>query len=93
MKFRKRLFTILALLVLILMVWVTVFYAGADKPEEATYGEDANDVLNSVAWSVWICLFAPFLAFFSLMAWRNSVGLTTERRHQEQLEALRQQQR
>jgi hypothetical protein len=87
MTFRKRLFAVLAVICLVWMIYVIAFYGGGGAENEALSAE-ANTGLNAVAGSVWLCITLPFFALFSLLAWRNSVGLRSERQHREHIEAL-----
>ena len=100
MLFRKRLFTVLALIALgwvALGFWSTSTYnatrnveVGEDVSERSAY--QAGQVLGSgLAIGFFLCTGFPLFLIFALLAWRNSVGLTNERRHQEQLAAMQRQ--
>jgi hypothetical protein len=94
MLFRKRLFTLLALLALgwiALGFWSTSTYnatrnaeVGAEVSERPGY--QAGQVVGSgLALTFFLCTGLPLLLTFSLLAWRNGVGLRNERRHQEEV--------
>ena len=93
MKTRQRIFWALAILTMLFTcLWI---YTGQqaineDDPDlddetEAIIDETAGGIAGTIQI---FCGGVVFL-FFVLLAWRNGVGLATERRHQEQLEAVR----
>lgn len=98
MLFRKRLFTVLALIALgwmALGVWSTSTYnakrnadVGAEVIERPGY-QAGQAVGSGLALTFFLCTGLPLLLAFSLMAWRNSVGLANERRHRETIAALK----
>lgn len=88
MRFRKRLFTGLALLVLILLAGIYLSYASTEPTEDVT-SEDAFNLGKAAGFSMFACVLLPLFALFALLGWRNSVGLRSEQRHREQLDALR----
>lgn len=51
--------------------------------------EAASEIGVGAGATIVLCVGGFFFALFALLAWRNGVGLATERRHQEQLEAAR----
>lgn len=99
MLFRKRLFTVLALISLLYLVYG---FTGLGKVTQESL-EDTAALNNSTERGAaqlgvgigvtgvtlfLICTGLPMFFLFSLLAWRNGVGLRTEQRHQEQLAAL-----
>lgn len=93
MKFRKRLFSLLAVLVVLNgIVWITSYNDDVQQIEVQNETEQAaRDVGEGIGVTIILCLSIPFFVAFALLAWRNSVGLRAEERHQEHIEALRQQ--
>src|SRR5574341_1623164 len=106
MLFRKRLFTILAILAL---GWIVLGFTSTSSYNEKRNGEVGTEVSTSSGYqagqvvgstfaiSFFLCSGIPLFLAFNLLAWRNSVGLrhqrdqeAVERRHQEALEAMRQ---
>lgn len=97
MRFRANLFTILAILSLLFIIYGLSVSGGAFStvvstpvPAASADARTAGAAIGAgISATVFLCLGAPFLLFFSLLAWRNRVGIRTEQRHQEQLSALR----
>lgn len=95
MKFRSRffgVFFILALLWLGLGYYVTSQAVVDVSATPVPGGSAAKAVqtlgITSVGMSVFLCTGLPLAFLFGLLAWRNAVGLRTERRHQETIAAL-----
>ena len=100
MLFRKRLFTLLALLVLAAVVLLVYNYLTVSvEPDESVASDELSQGAYEVGASIGrglgitltLCIGLPLFGLFALLGWRNSVGIKTERRHQEQLEVLKQQ--
>lgn len=90
MKFRRNCFTTLFLLTLIIGVLWLVSGLSASNTQTDTEAEEAGQTIGQgIGATIILCITLPLVALFALMAWRNSVGMATERRHQEQLDALR----
>ena len=98
MKFRRTLFTILALLAL---AWIVYgLFVSAQATSETIASAETRAGTNTEAFQAgaaiggtaavtfFICSGAPFLLIFGLLAWRNGVGIQNERRHQETLAAM-----
>ncbi len=94
MRFRKNCFSILALLmVVVAILWVASGVSESNKTETNSEAEETGKTIGQgIGVGLILCISIPLVFFFALMAWRNSVGLATERRHKEQLDALRGQQ-
>lgn len=94
MRFRKRFFGILALLtVIIAIAWIATGLSATEEKETTSEAEEVGKTIGQgIGVSLILCITLPLALFFALLSWRNSVGLATERRHQEELEALRRQQ-
>lgn len=99
MLFRKRLFTILAILAL---GWIALGFlstssynakrnleVGAEVVERPGY-QTGQAVGSTLALSFFLCSGIPAFTVFSLLAWRNGVGLRNQREHRELLETIRQ---
>jgi hypothetical protein len=94
MLLRKRLFTILAVLAL---AWMALGFlstssyntkrnveVGAETSTSAGY--QAGQVVGSgMVITFFLCTGLPALVTFSLLAWRNAVGLRNERMHREEV--------
>jgi len=93
MRFRKNCFGILALLTVIVAVaWIASGLAATEEEPTTSEAEEAGRTIGQGSGVTTIlCITIPLALFFALLSWRNSVGLGTERRHQEELEALRKQ--
>lgn len=91
MRFRKRLFYTLALLTVVLAVaWMAAGVNESDKVETTTEAEETGkEIGQGIGVTMIFCITLPFFALFMLLGWRNGVGLRNERRHQEQIEALK----
>jgi hypothetical protein len=98
MRFRKRLFTVLALLIGLGMCWLIGAAAlnwGEFSDQTAATGGDREvaETVGAMAWlaesSVYLCVGIPLFFLFALLGWRNSVGLREEKRHQERLQTGR----
>lgn len=93
MRFRKRLFTALALLSIL---WIVGgFLISSDAYQETTQTStdaayNTGAAIGAGAMSTLsLCSGLILLTVFSLLAWRNGVGLKAEQRHKEQLEVMR----
>lgn len=96
MLFRKRLFTGLGVLLLIVTLLLFAVQISAD-PDESVQYESAFRLGQGLGAAIILCVPAPFITLFLLLGWRNAVGLRNEarereveRRHREQLEIVRQ---
>lgn len=93
MKFRSRLFGVLAILTVLLVIGLV---AGAD-PSNETCVETTNQAAceagsaigTGAAVSIVLCVGLILFVTFALLAWRNGAGYRVERRHREQLEAAK----
>jgi hypothetical protein len=93
MRFRKNMFTLLAFLVVLgACAWATQFSENVEElgPAESEAEETGRVLGEGAGYGLIACVTIPFFAVFSLLAWRNAVGIRTEQRHQEQIEAMRQ---
>lgn len=100
MRFRKYLFTILALLVL---VWIVnglgIIGSNTNKQlqseqAQASDAYQAGTLIGSgISGTIVLCITVPLFFLFALLAWRNSVGLTNKKRHEETIAALQQKQK
>lgn len=91
MKFRRNCFSIVALAVLALgILWIAAGVSESDTPTESEAEEVGQTIGQSIGVTLILCITLPLTLFFALLAWRNSVGMATERRHQEHIAALRQ---
>lgn len=92
MKFRKRLFSVLAVLVFLGgVVWALEY--DEDVQEVAVENEveaAARDVGEGIGMGIIFCVTAPLVGLFALLAWRNAVGIRTEERHREHMDVMRQ---
>ena len=93
MKFRQRLFWILAVLV---VLYVSAAVLTDTNTSEICADASNTEVCNAAAsvgagigTTIVLCIGAFLFTVFALLAWRNGVGLATERRHQEQLAVAR----
>lgn len=92
LKFRKRLFWGLALLVLAFMA-LMVFSPGTSYEDAiAQSGYEAGSLQaesyalgTSIAWMAVVCVGTPVFVVFALLGWRNGVGLRQEIRHREMM--------
>lgn len=102
MRFRKRLFTVLAILSLGWIVWGLSVTGGAvgtsSERADATYQQDSIERASAtvgigigagLSTAIFLCTGLPLLLLFSLLAWRNGVGLREKQRHEEMLAAVR----
>lgn len=104
MKFRSRLFGVLALLSLAWicygvftassvasnMLSATVTPAGNLDAETAQAARAAGVGIGAgIGLTFFLCSGLPLFVLFSLLSWRNSVGLRKEQMHREQLEAIK----
>lgn len=104
MKFRSRLFGVLALLSLAWicygmftassvasnMLSATVTPAGNLDAETARAARAAGVGIGAgIGLTFFLCSGLPLFVLFSLLSWRNSVGLRKEQMHREQLEAIK----
>lgn len=100
MQFRSRFFGFLFILSLL---WICGGSALMSNAVQRTVDQNPNatDTTEATAFNAgagiggglgitfFACTGLPLAAFFGLMAWRNSVGLRNDKRHKEQLDALR----
>lgn len=99
MRFRKWLFTLLALLAL---AWIVMGLSATSNAFQTGVARNAalegvqQDAANTgttlgagLTSTVTLCTGLPLLLLFSLLAWRNAVGIREKKRHQEVLQALR----
>ncbi len=106
MKLRSQLFGILALLSLAWLCYgfsatSSAFSNVMSTPIATSDGLDVDTAKAATALGAGIgsglgitffaCTSLPFTLLFGLLAWRNSVGLKTQKRHEEMLEATRNQ--
>lgn len=96
MRFRKNLFTVLALVALLWMIYgfsVTGRVASnqfQSEPAQTSAAYQAGTTIGAgIATSFVLCTGAPLLFLFALLAWRNGVGLTSKKRHEETIAALK----
>lgn len=104
MKFRSRLFGVLALLSLAWMCYgvyasssvasnlleATVTPASGIDTETAQAARTVGVGIGAgIGLTFFLCSGIPFFLLFSLLSWRNSAGLRKEQMHQEQLNAIR----
>lgn len=105
MKFRSRLFAFLAFLAVLWMCYgvfgsslalsnftdrPTPIPAGGLTSEQRTSAQNAGATVGAgLGLTFFACTGLPFFAVFSLLSWRNSVGLKRDKQHKEQLDALR----
>jgi ribose/xylose/arabinose/galactoside ABC-type transport system permease subunit len=93
MKFRQRFFWFLAFVALMWIVYgLTVTGQAVDEvgATAVSSAEQAGVAVGAgLAMTTFMCTGLPFFFLFALLAWRNGVGLRTEKRHQEMLEATR----
>ena len=96
MRFRQVLFTILALLAL---VWILFGISTTGQVVDNTVAESSRygsstayqagvAIGAGLGLTFFICTGLPFLVTFSLLAWRNGVGARNEQRHQEMIGAI-----
>lgn len=101
MKFRMWLFRILAALT-VLYVLVAASSAGEintqsraecerqfSTPSQIELCMTGSDIGTGLGVTVVLCLGGFFFGIFALLAWRNGVGLRTQRQHEEMLAAQR----
>jgi hypothetical protein len=104
MKFRQRLFGFLALVSLAWVCYgvyastnafsavtqATVTPSGSLSAQDTAALRTAGAGIGAgIGLTVFLCTGGlPFIVF-SLLSWRNGVGLTRERQHKEQIEALK----
>lgn len=97
MRFRANLFTVLAILALLFIIYgfavsSNAFNAVVSTPVPASSADarTAGAAIGAgIASTTFLCMGSPFLVLFSLLAWRNRAGIRAEERHQEQLDAIR----
>ena len=105
MKFRSRLFGVLALLALAWLCYGMFAYtsyfgtflnratpvpSGSLSSEDRTAIQNAGATIGTgVGMTFVLCTGLPLLALFGLLSWRNGVGLRKEQMHREQLEAIK----
>lgn len=105
MKFRSRFFGFLAFLSLLwicygLFAYTTYFGNFTNRPtpppqggltsEERTNLQTAGATVGTgIGMTFVLCTGLPFFALFSLLSWRNNVGIRKEQMHKEQIEALK----
>lgn len=104
MLFRQRLFGILALICLLWMCYgvfassnafsvvtsATVTPSGNLSAEDAAALRTAGAGIGAgLGLTVFLCTGGVPFVVFSLLSWRNGVGLKRDKQHKEQLDALR----
>lgn len=104
MRFRSRLFGVFALLALGWLCYGLYASSAAFQqvttaplPTSEVLSEETRQAATTVGAGLgaglgitfFLCTGGFPLLLFGLLSWRNSEGLATERRHQEQLNALR----
>jgi hypothetical protein len=105
MRFRKNFFAVLAFLSLLWMCYgvfgssaalsnfvdrATPIPAGGLSSEERAAAQNAGATIGAgLGLTFFACTGLPLFAFFSLLSWRNSVGIRKEAMHREQIEALK----
>lgn len=99
MRFRKYLFTILAIAAL---AWIVsglgVVSNVASKQlqqsnvQSSSAAKLGTAIGSGLSTTIVLCIGVPLFFFFALLAWRNSVGLTNKKRHEETIAALQQKQ-
>lgn len=98
MRFRKNLFTILAILSL---AWIIYGFSATGRAVNETaqsaqgQSSSAFQAGAAIGGGIGITFFLcsgglPFVVF-ALLAWRNGVGLTNKKRHEETIAAIKQQ--
>lgn len=100
MRFRKRLFTVLAILCLLWIAYgctsagqVTSKQLQSQQAQSSTAYQAGTLIGTSVISTVFLCTGVPLFFLFALLAWRNGVGLTNKKRHEETIAALQQKQK
>lgn len=93
MKFRQRLFWFLAFIALL---WIAYGWSVSGNVYSNTIQQMGTDAGRAgvaigagLGLTAFLCTGLPLFMFFALLAWRNGVGLRTEKRHQEMLDATR----
>lgn len=105
MKFRSRLFGLLALLSLAWLCYgvtatssafnsvvsTPAATAGSLSQSDANAARAAGATIGSgISLTIFACTGLPLLLIFGLLSWRNSAGLRAKQRHEELLEVERQ---
>lgn len=102
MKFRQRLFWILAILTIFIMfTWMSGYsesVAGikADGSESRTATQQqayelGTDIGEGIGTSMIICITLPVFFLFIILAWRNGAGYDKNQKHAEMMEAIQHQ--
>lgn len=100
MRFRQRLFMVLALMAL---AWIAYgFYVSANVYQRQTAENETTisasqqgaaqagtAIGTGIGLTFFLCSGLPFFVLFSLLSWRNGVGLKREQMHKEQLAAIK----
>lgn len=100
MLFRKRLFTVLALLAVLWMAYgctatsqVTDKQLQSQQAQSSSAYQAGTFIGAGLSGTLVLCTGVPFFFLFALLAWRNGVGLTNKKRHEETIAALQKQKR
>lgn len=100
MRFRKYLFTILALLVVLWIINGLGIIGGTANKQLQSEQAQASDAYQAgtvigtgISGTIILCIGVPLFFLFALLAWRNGVGMTNKKRHEETLAALEQKQK
>lgn len=100
MRFRKWLFTILALLALGWIVFgmssvneVRTKQLQSTEVQNSSAAQLGTEIGSGINTTIVLCPGVPLFFLFALLAWRNAVGLTNKKRHEEMLAALQQNQK
>lgn len=98
MRFRKNLFTILALLSIAWIIYGLSATSSAasrqlqsEQAQESAAYQAGTAIGAGLSTTIFLCTGGPLFVVFALLAWRNGVGLTNKKRHEETLAALAQQ--
>jgi hypothetical protein len=93
MRFRSRLFYVLAILTAASAVCLISLISGGATEMYSANTSGMDDVATTIAASTWYaiigCPGALLFVIFALLGWRNAAGARTERRHREQLEVMK----
>lgn len=97
MLFRKRLFTILACLCLLWIAYgcttvnrVTDKQLQTQQVQTSSAAQAGTLIGASIGLTIFLCTGVPLFFLFALLAWRNGVGITNKKRHEETIAALHQ---
>lgn len=88
MRFRSRLFTLVAGLAMLWMIYG--LSAVSNRPPVSTDGAAVGQAVGStITVALFACTGVPVFVLALFLSWRNRVGLREQVRHQEKLTALR----